>query len=563
MTAVKRWQLKPKNDDVAVKLADILNISPIVAQLLLNRNITSVTQANNYLTVSSQRAQFDKTKLEHFFSLVFNCIKQQRAIFLYGDYDVDGMTSTSMMVRCLTTLGATVRYKLPHRFKDGYGLNLSVIDLIKQDNCGLLITLDCGITNVDEIQAVKHQTDADVIIVDHHQIPEIQPPADLIINPKSPDTPAELEQLCTAGIVLKLVSYIAQQHTSINLTDYKVLAAIGTVADVVQLQSENRNIVKDGLAEFPNHSIVGLTSLLITAQFNKPDLTVRDVGFVIAPRLNAAGRLSTAQYGVELLLTSSTSRAKEIANYLESINKERRFLDQSVVAESQELLQSSPHYTEQSILVLGKERWHAGVIGIAASRLVDSYNKPVVVVGIDDSIARGSARSVGSVNIYQLLKQCDHLFLSFGGHKQAAGFSLKPELFGQFKETLERVVRTSITSDLLIDQLDIDMAIQTKDISFELIDQMNSLEPFGFGNKEPLFYSDKLSIIDSKVVGNGKHLKLTLEDKQSRRYLDAIGFNLGSHITKTYAKKNHLVFSIERNVWNNKERIQLNIKDIK
>ncbi|RAP27167.1 single-stranded-DNA-specific exonuclease RecJ [Candidatus Marinamargulisbacteria bacterium SCGC AG-333-B06] len=563
MIAEKRWKLYTQDKEIAKQLASTLNISPIIAQLLLNRNIASIQQAVNFLDKEPEETQFQKKILESLYRMIKACIDNNKPIFIYGDYDVDGMTSTAMMVKCLTTLGGIVRYKLPHRFKDGYGLNKGIVELIKEEECGLFITLDCGITNVEEIKLIKKETHVDVIIIDHHQIPDPAPNADITFNSKNPDTPLPLQDLCTAGLVYKLVSYIQTQDSRIEEPYYLLLSAIGTVADVVKLQGENRRIVKAGLRLLYNVKNRGLLALLKEANWDKKSLSVYDVGFIIGPRLNASGRLSSAHYGVELLLTQDKNKAKEIAHYLEKINHQRRELDRDVVAESIDLVNESSTYQKQSVLVLGKHAWHAGVIGIAASKLVAEYSKPVVIVGIDHDIARGSARSMGDINIYKLLKECSHLFTSFGGHKQAAGFSLKPENFGKFKETLEKIVKTSITKDVLVDSMMLDMKLETRDISFDLIDTLETLGPFGHGNPNPIFYSDQFRVIDSKLVGNGKHLKVTLQDDQTKQCFDGIGFNLGKKLSVVYQEKTHIAYSVERNEWNNQEKIQFNIKDIK
>ncbi|MBH37732.1 hypothetical protein CL658_01735 [bacterium] len=269
MIAQKRWKLHVQHKEVSDKLAETLNISPIIAQLLLNRNITTLNQAIDFLDESPKETQFQIEKLASLYSLIKACIDKNKPIFVYGDYDVDGMTSTAMMVKCLTSLGAIVRYKLPHRFKDGYGLNKGIVNLIKEEGCSLFITLDCGITNVDEIALIKQETDVNVIIIDHHQIPNPAPNADMTLNSKEPDTPLALQELCTAGLVYKLVSYIQTQDARIDIKYYLLLAAIGTVADVVSLQGENRRIVKAGLQLLYDVKNRGLLALLKEANWNK------------------------------------------------------------------------------------------------------------------------------------------------------------------------------------------------------------------------------------------------------------------------------------------------------
>lgn len=563
MKSPKRWKLQTQHEAVAKKVASELSVSPLIAQLLLNRNITNLSKARFYLAEVPEPAQFDLNLLDSIYTLISQTIANNETIFLYGDYDVDGMSSTAMMVKCLTSMGAVVRYKLPHRFNDGYGLNDSVVELINTEKCGLFITLDCGITNVAEIQNIKSKTNAKVIVIDHHQIPSTRPAADIILNPKDVGMPTELVELCTAGIVYKLVNYLSERVGSINCDDYLFLAAIGTVADVVELQGENRRIVKLGLQLLNTVKNLGVQALLDNAKWKGSFLTVRDVGFVIAPRLNAAGRLSSAQYGVELLLASTKARAEEIANYLEKLNLQRRELDQAVFNESIEVVDSSDHYEKQSVLVFGEENWHAGVIGIAASKLAEKYSKPVVIVGFDETIGRGSARSVGDVDIYSLLNQCRSCFEKFGGHKQAAGFSIKQDKFSEFKTMLESVGNTSVDKTQLVENIMIDLELKTKFITRSFIDELSVLEPFGHGNHQPLFYSKDFNVVDSRVVGNGKHLKLTLNDKVERKSFDAIGFNLAEKLPLVYNENVHFVFSLEINVWNDKETIQLNIKDMK
>ncbi|RAP26054.1 single-stranded-DNA-specific exonuclease RecJ [Candidatus Marinamargulisbacteria bacterium SCGC AG-343-D04] len=563
MIEVSRWKLYPQHKDIALQLSETLDISPISSQLLLNRSIESLVEVKKYLGITQEFVQFDSSLLDSILVLIKKAINQKKPIFLYGDYDVDGMTSVSMMVKALTAIGATVRYKLPHRFLDGYGLNDSIVKLLQDESCGLLMTLDCGITNVNEITAIKKETDVDVVIVDHHQIPELSPPADLILNPKSEGTPSSLESLCTAGIVYKFIQFLSSHYDCIDCEDYIALAALGTVADVVPLQQENRVIVSRGLKVLSQRRNKGIKQLLECARVDKQNLSVDDIGFVIAPRLNAAGRLSTAHKGVELLLSQTDSQAKNIALQLEKLNQERRQLDTDVVAECLAMIEESDHYQKQPVLVIGQKNWHAGVIGIAASKLVSRFSRPVVIVGMEEEVGRGSARSFGQVNIYSLIKECQNHLTTFGGHKQAAGFSLKTEQFGHFKQALENVCAVKVNKEMLHEVVFADMALSGQDITDQLLRDIDVLSPFGHGNQAPLFYSDSFAISDSRLVGNGKHLKVTLQCKKSRKKFDGIGFNLGEKLPKVYNKEQHFLFSVERNIWNGRESIQLNIKDIK
>jgi single-stranded-DNA-specific exonuclease len=564
MTNLKRWKLKPQTTEFTKSLSESLSISPLLAQLLINRNITTIDQAKKYLDNDCIPSQFNEEKLEQILEILESCIQKKRPILIYGDYDVDGMSSTAMMVKLISSLGGIVRYKIPHRFDDGYGITDSIVQLLQKDSIQLLITLDCGITNAKEIALIKQHTPCEVIIFDHHTIPKEVPPADAILNPKELPLQHPLYDLCTAGIVYQFVTYVATKHPQINPDHYIDLAALATVADVVNLQGENRNIVKKGLRKFSQLQHPGIKALLEVSGIKKEVITEQDFGFLFAPRLNASGRLSTAHHGVDLLLATTEQEAMTRALRLEKLNQSRKELDQEILKQAINEVETNPHYANQSIIIIGSKNWHAGVIGITASKLVDRFSKPVVIVAFsEDGYGRGSSRSLGDINIYSLLNACKDHFLKFGGHKQAAGFSITQSNFTAFKAALELESSKQINQKALYDCLDIDVKLNADSINLELVNTLYTLSPFGQGNEEPLFYTDQLQIIDSKVVGAGKHLKLTVRDQNSNKIFDAIGFGLANKLSLVYKNDNHLVFHLNKNHWNGKTTVQLVLKDIK
>ena len=563
MKRPKRWRIHSQDKELASKLASKIGQSNVLSQLLLNRGVNTLQHAYEMVGKVVVESQFSQEKLDLVYNLIRDAITKKRPILLYGDYDVDGMTSTSIMVKALTLLGAVVRYKIPHRFDQGYGLSMDIVDLVKNENTALLITLDCGVTNVAEINALKDQTDVNVVVIDHHQLPEESPRYDAMLNPKELLEDDPLFHLCTAGIVYKFVEYLAQKYEKIKPEEFIDLAAIGTIADIATLQGENRRIVTEGLKVLAKTKHYGLQSLLQRAGFDNPFVTARDIGFVIAPRLNAAGRLSTAQHGVELLLSNNQEHAFSISSKLELMNNNRREIDKNMLEECIHMIESDPDFYDNDVLVLGKQGWHAGVIGITASKLVDRYSKPVVIVAIDDDIARGSARSFGDVSIYHILKKCKQFFTKFGGHKQAAGFSLLPENFEAFQSYMFKTAAKSIDPEQLYDFLAVDMSIESDEISLDLAEELTVLEPYGMGNSEPLFYSNSFKVVDFKTVGDGTHLKATFVSKKTSKIVDAIGFGLADKISLLYKDDIHLVFSLDINNWKNKKSLQLKLKDIK
>ncbi len=533
-----------------------------MAQLLLNRNITSLTAAQQFLNpLSTLNHQFDEASLSASLDFIQRCIDHHRPIFVYGDYDVDGMTSTAMMTEALRQIGAKVELYIPHRFQDGYGLNANILPHLISHQAGLLITLDCGISNVTEIAQIKAAGVA-VVVIDHHPLPPVLPSADVMINPKFLPPTHTLAPLCTAGIVQKWIEFAATRYPQLNPEASLDLAALGTIADVAPLWGENRRLVSQGLSALSARSRPGLQALLEVAENGKPTLSVRDVGFTIAPRLNATGRLGHAKVGVDLLMAPTPTLARPIALQLQRLNETRQAMGQSIFADA--LTQLTGKFgTPGPVIALASENWHAGIIGIIASRLVERFSRPAVLIAVQDGIGRGSARTMGDISIYNLLNECRAFFKTFGGHKEAAGFSILPENIPAFQAHITQVATATIRQEDLIPTLDIDMILPPEDISLTLIRTLEEISPFGQGNPTPVFHCDKLHVIEAKQVGNGQHLKVTFTDPSGLRIIDGIGFGLGHQLSTVYQPGIDIAFHLESNTWGGRESAQLQILDIK
>ncbi|MFT5170996.1 MAG: single-stranded-DNA-specific exonuclease, partial [Candidatus Marinamargulisbacteria bacterium] len=373
MVVEQKWQIFPNQLEISQKISATLNRHSILGQILLNRKIGSIQEAEDFLGAvpasgeSSRLPQFEEAA-----AVIEAAVSEGLPILIYGDYDVDGMTSTTMLTDFLRKLGADVTFFIPHRFKDGYGLQSSIISLMKQKEIGLLVTLDCGVTSVREITQIKAETGAKVVVMDHHTIPEIQPPFDAMINPKALEESHPMFHLCTAGIVYHFVcQFNAVYEKGLKPEYYIDLAALGTIADVARLIGENRSLVRRGLRALSAQRRFGIKAILDVAKFNRSQVSTRDVGFTIAPRLNAAGRLDNATKGVDLLLSTSYDKAFKIAERLETLNNERRYMGLTMMNESVALLKSQKKWEQNPIIGLASSEWHAGVIGIIAARMAE------------------------------------------------------------------------------------------------------------------------------------------------------------------------------------------------
>ena len=559
----RRWKLNSQSPEVANKLAGLLQLPQALAQVLLNRGITSIQEAARFLNPLQCANLKPKVQLEAFevaSKLILAACKHQERVILVGDYDVDGVSSTAMLKHSLDILGAKTRAILPHRIKDGYGLSQAIVNEVLASKPDLVISLDCGISNVNEIAQLA--TQSKTLIVDHHQLPDPLPQATCILNPKFEAPEHPYFDLCTAGLVYVFLSYFQQHHCpNLNLDFALHLACLGTVADVVPLKAENRRLVCQGLQDLHKSKIPGLQALLHVCNISE-SVDTQSIGYNLAPRLNAAGRLYDAKLALDLLLETDLTSAKQKAYQLDKINYDRRLLGQEMLSEALDGL--SPESLIEPVIIISKDAWHPGLIGIIASHLVKRFHKPAIVIANQGNIAKASARSIPNVDLYSLLKHCCNFFETFGGHHQAAGFSIKPENITDFMQHLTKHARVSIPEAALTECIAVDSCLEAKDITLDFYQSLQRLAPFGQGNPAPIFYCKQLRIIDFKWVGKQQqHLKLSLGDAEMKQCIDAIGFNLAHLNISCSLRPVELLFKLSLNTFRGLESLQLDIIDLR
>lgn len=557
-----RWEVFPQKSEIASQVGEALGCSELVAQVLLNRGILSLGDAKAFLGEMGSDFCFPEGVFDSAMDLFYRHVQAKSRVFIYGDYDVDGVSSTTMMVKFLKAFDVPLRYYVPHRFKDGYGLNFSVIDEVIRDEAGLLITLDCGISNRAEIAQLKAHSKCDVLILDHHRVPEELPAAEGIVHPKLlPEFGAEWD-LAAAGVCLVFLMSVARKfELEIDSAQFLALGSLGTVADLVPLVGMNRHIVREGLAVLSQRDLVGIRGLLEATKCQKPVLNARDIGFVIGPRLNAAGRLSHAKQGVELLLSETAEEALSHSFDLEKLNQRRRDIGEIILGDALAQIEADKSVLEAPVLVLYHRDWHLGVVGIIASRLQDYYYKPVVLMGGDGDLFRGSARSIQGVDVYEILNECRDYFKSFGGHAMAAGFSLNPGTVDAFVEALRGV---SFGKEVVPEPvIDVDARISGELVSLDFVEKLSRLEPFGQGNQQPVFCLENLEPLEFRLVGNGGHLKASFSDAGGRFVFDGIGFGLSDRLALLQRGRVHVVCHLGVNEWQGRQTVQLELLDVK
>lgn len=563
----KRWNLKEAPEEKAtLALADSLNISNILANLLIQRGITNFYEAKNFFRPSLETLHdpFLMNGMHEATQRVLHALTHNEKICVYGDYDVDGTCSAALMYLFLKELGANVETYIPNRLTEGYGVSITSIDLLKEHGVNLIITVDCGITAVEEID-YANSLGIETIVCDHHQSKEKIPNAYAVLDPIKPGCNYPFKHLSGAGVGFKLASAVGARIGKKELAlKYLDLVALAGAADIVPLVDENRVLVKEGLDLINTNPRPGIVALLKSARMEPGNLNAGQIVFTIAPRINAVGRLGDANRAVELFTTDDPKRALELAQVLEDENTERRKIDEMTFSHAMQLVDSEINMDSDLGIVLHYDDWHPGVIGIVASRLVEKFHRPAVMLTTIDGVAKGSARSIHGFNIYEALQSCEDLLLQFGGHEAAAGLAIEIEKLDEFKERFNFILRQNMTAENKLHELHIDTKISFSEISPKFIRVLDQFAPFGPGNMRPVFMSENVTVVNSPRIVGVNHIVTSLRQNGNDKVFDAIGFNLGAFASIIDKEKNliDIVYTIESIQKEGKTYPQIRIKDI-
>ena len=563
MVVEKKWKLHEVDSTLVAQLATSLALSPIVATILANRGISDVTVARQWLTPDETVSHdpFLIADMDQAVDRLRKAILDQEQISCYGDYDVDGITATSLYLMFLRQQGARADFYIPDRKSEGYGLNAPALRQLAKDGVKVLITIDCGTSSHKEIE-LANALGLDVIITDHHQIIGTHPHALAFLNPQRADCPYPFKGLCSGGLAFKVAAAYVSKFGSaqVDMMAFTDLAALATLADMVPLTDENRWLVRQGLQQIARSDRSGIQALKQSAGINGK-CTEGMVAFRLAPTLNAAGRLAHANLGVDLLTCESEEDASPIARQLDALNRQRREIEQETVDDAVQRVEGGPI---PGAIVVGDRAWHVGVVGIVASRLVERYYRPSVVIAFDhEGYGRGSVRSVLGVDVCQLLSQCADLLKGFGGHPGAAGLQIREDQLSAFNRRFSELAFSAMGEEVRTPVLHIDAMVRLQQIHPTLLKEIQQLHPFGMGNPEPTFLSKHVKVLEKRLVGDN-HLKLVVRQGTSLPF-ECLGFRMGmlEEFAKLEGRLIDMVFVPEINHWRGLDRIQLRIQDLK
>lgn len=556
----KKWEIYQTNEEKVEKLQEKYKLNRLLSTLLTNRGITEETEITKFLNPkrSDFYDPFGMPDMEKAAERILKAIKDKEQIIIYGDYDVDGITSVTVLKSFLEERGIQVNVYIPNRLNEGYGLNKTAMEEIAKQGNKLMITVDCGITAVDEVEYAK-TFGIETIITDHHEPAEELPKAIAVVDAKRKDNKYECRNLAGVGVVFKLI-----QALSIKLgldpkeyLKYLDIVCVGTISDIVPLTDENRVIVKLGLKLVEQTKNLGLKEILQSCGYSKINSTT--ISFGVAPRINACGRMGHQEEALNLLLSKEENEVKELTQKINEYNKTRQEIEKNIYNEAVEQIEKEGLDTKNTIVVSGKG-WHHGVIGIVSSKITELYFKPSILLCEEDGECKGSGRSIPGFDLHEALMECNDTIDKFGGHAMAVGINIKKEKVEEFKEEFEKIAKEKEV-DKIIPILNLDAEIKLDDVNKEMVDSLKELEPFGEANKMPIFAFRNLKIDSIRSLSEGKHLRLSVKD--NKNIINAIGFNMGA-LADTYriGDRVDIAGNLEINSFNGVDSIQINIKDI-
>lgn len=557
----KKWQIYETDETKIQELQDKYKINKLLATILANRNITKQEEIELFLkpTRNDFHDPFQITDMEIAVKRIIEAIEKKEKVTIYGDYDVDGITSITVLKSFLKDVGLEADTYIPDRLNEGYGLNKAAIDSIVKKGCNLMITVDCGISGIEEIE-YANTLGIETIITDHHESGNELPNALAVIDNKRKDSKYPFRELAGVGVVFKLIQALGirlglKEEAYLKYLD---IVCIGTISDIVPLVDENRVIAKLGLMLVKQTQNIGLRAIMNSAGSTK--VSSSTISFEVAPRINACGRMGKAEDALKLFLSKNIYEVNELAKKLNDYNRLRQDIEKGIFEEVKQKIESN-NLSNNKAIILGGKGWHHGVIGIVSSKITDMYFKPSILLSIEeDGIGKGSGRSIPGFDLHDALMKCSDSIEKFGGHSMAVGITVKEEKINEFIEQFERIA-TEAHIDEIIPIINIDAKIDLNDINKEMVESLKQLEPFGEGNKMPIFVFKNLKIDSIRALSEGKHLKLTLKD--SNNMINGIGFNIG-HLAEEYriGDKIDVAGVLEINTFNGVESMQINIKDI-
>lgn len=560
----KRWKSIQADYDKVKSLQQSLQVHPLLCKILVQRGIETFTAAKDFFRpqLAHLHSPWLMKDMDKAVSRILSAFDKKEKILVYGDYDVDGTTAVACMYQFLKKHHSALEFYIPHRYREGYGVSKAGIDFAKANNFTLIISLDCGIKSVDLIQYAA-ESGIDFIVCDHHLPDKILPPAIAILNPKQSDCNYPYKELCGCGVGFKLICALTEKLNLDAHTPYEFLDLIATAiaADIVPMTGENRILAYHGLKkanENPNNGIKALIKLSAL----KGELHITNLVFMIAPRVNAAGRMDDARKAVEMFIAASEKEATQFAEMLHKDNTERKEADKSITLEALELIQNNKEWLTNKSTVVYQPHWHKGVVGIVASRLIETYYRPTIVLTKSGDIAAGSARSVAGFNLYEAIYACKEYLLGYGGHFAAAGMSLEIDQIEAFRKKFEEVVAATILPEQLIPEIVIDAEIKFSDIKPALYKIINQMEPYGPENLRPVFIARGVTDTGWSKILKEEHLRFSLQ--QNNTTLNGIGFGMAGKYELLQQKKPlDVVFTIEENEWNDQKSLQLKMIDVR